>query len=211
MRSGNRPVCSVSGGLRDLKGLVRASVLALCVLVPLEGGAQSSPRLALAERLAVCQACHGADGNSRIAGIPSLAGQPAFFLMNQLFLMREGVRRVEAMGDLIKDFRDEDLDAVARLYAALPSKASDEAVDPALAERGAALANAKRCGSCHLPSLAGQEQMPRVARQRIDYLVHAMKAFRDNQRSGADTAMSAVVYGMSDADLTALAHYAATK
>ena len=33
-----------------------------------------------------------------------------------------------------------------------------------------------RCSSCHLPSLAGQEQMPRLARQRIDYMIEAMKA-----------------------------------
>ena len=53
-------------------------------------------------------------------------------------------------------------------------------------------------------------QMPRLARQRIDYLVHALKEFRDNQRSGADTLMSNVVAGVPDADLTALAHYAAS-
>jgi cytochrome c553 len=209
-RSINGRVCAPSGGLRRLTGAIGLGALATLALMSTVVAAQSS-RPTLPERLATCQACHGADGNSRIAGIPSLAGQPAFFLMNQLFLMREGVRRVEAMGDLVKNFRDEELDAVARHFSALPAKASDEAVDAGLAERGAALATAKRCGSCHLPSLAGQEQMPRVARQRIDYLVHAMKAFRDNQRSGADTAMSAVVYGMSDADLTALAHHAATK
>ena len=53
--------------------------------------------------------------------------------------------------------------------------------------------------------------MPRLAKQRIDYMVRAMKAFRDNQRSGADTSMSAAVIGISDADLTALAHFAASQ
>ena len=53
--------------------------------------------------------------------------------------------------------------------------------------------------------------MPRLAGQRIDYMIDAMKAYRDNKRSGADTAMTAVVIGVSDEDLTALAHYAASK
>jgi cytochrome c553 len=53
--------------------------------------------------------------------------------------------------------------------------------------------------------------MPRLAKQRIDYMIEALKAFRDNKRSGADTLMSATVYGVSDADLEALAHYAASR
>jgi len=59
--------------------------------------------------------------------------------------------------------------------------------------------------------LAGQEQMPRLAKQRIDYLIVTMKAYRDNPRPGADTAMSAAIAGVPDADLTALAHYAASR
>jgi hypothetical protein len=37
------------------------------------------------------------------------------------------------------------------------------------------------------------------------------RSYRDNPRSGADTAMSATVAGASDADLMALAHYAASR
>jgi cytochrome c553 len=68
-----------------------------------------------------------------------------------------------------------------------------------------------RCASCHLPSFAGQDQMPRLAKQRIDYLIHSLKQFRDNARSGADTLMSNVVIGVSDDDIAALAHYAASQ
>ncbi len=53
--------------------------------------------------------------------------------------------------------------------------------------------------------------MPRLAKQRVDYMVHAMKQFRDNQRSGADTQMTAVVFGLSDRDLAALAHWSASQ
>jgi cytochrome c553 len=37
-----------------------------------------------------------------------------------------------------------------------------------------------------------------------------LKSYRDNPRPGADTAMSAAIGGISDADITALAHYAAS-
>lgn len=169
--------------------------------------APSAVAQSLKERLETCSACHGADGNSRMEKIPSLAGQPEFFILNQLFLMREGVRKIEQMEGLTKDLKDEDLQAIASHFSKLPPKATEEKVDPEMVKRGEALAQRMRCASCHLPTMAGQEQMPRLARQRIDYMVHAMQQFRDNKRSGADTAMTAVIVGASDADLTALAHY----
>jgi cytochrome c553 len=181
--------------------------LAAAVVFAGSAVAQSGP---LAEKLQLCGACHGEDGNSRMEKIPSLAGQPAFYTLNQLFLMREGVRKVEAMAPIVKDLKDSDLTALSEHYAKLAPKRSDESVDPELAKRGQQIATQQRCGSCHLPTLAGQEQMPRVAKQRIDYLVDTLKSYRDNPRSGADTAMSPPVGGLRDDDITALAHYAAS-
>ncbi len=100
---------------------------------------------------------------------------------------------------------------MARHFASLPPKASDESVDPSLVRRGAELVERMHCGSCHLPTLAGRNQMPRLARQRVDYLIHSMRSFRDGTRSGADTHMNNVLTGISDADLVALAHYAASR
>lgn len=173
--------------------------------------AASAQRPSLQERVKQCALCHGEDGNSKLARIPSIAGQPEFFILNQLFLMREGVRKIEPMVDVVKDLKDEDLQAIAGHFSKLPAKASEEKVDPELAKKGEALAARLRCASCHLPTLAGQEQMPRLAKQRIDYMISAMKSYLDNSRTGADTAMTAVIVGVSDADLTALAHYAASK
>jgi cytochrome c553 len=165
---------------------------------------------ALEEKLQLCGTCHGEDGNSKIEKIPSLAGQPAFYTLNSLFLMREGVRKVEAMAAIVKDLKDSDLTALSEHYAKLAPKRSDEPLDPELVKRGQQIATQQRCGSCHLPTLAGQEQMPRVAKQRIDYLVDTLKSYRDNPRPGADTAMSPPVGGLRDDDLAALAHYAAS-
>ena len=125
--------------------------------------------------------------------------------------MREGVRRIDVMMPLVKDLKDDEIIALAKHFAGLAPKASDEPIDPALVKRGAELAVSLRCGSCHLPTLAGQQQMPRLAKQRVDYMIYAMRAFRDDTRSGADTQMSSVVFGVSDADLAALAHYAASR
>jgi cytochrome c553 len=173
--------------------------------------ATTAQAAALAERIALCGACHGEDGNSRMEKIPSLAGQPAFYVLNELFLMREGVRRVEAMASFVKELTDEDLDGLSKHYAALAAKPSDEPVDAALAKNGAEIGARRGCVSCHQPSLAGQDQVPRLAKQRIDYLIPTLKSYRDAPRPGADTAMSAAIAGASDEDIKALANYAASK
>ena len=173
--------------------------------------APAAPAATLAERIALCSGCHGEDGNSKIEKIPSLAGQPAFFVLNSLFLMREGVRKVDAMAPIVKDLTDEELDGLSKHYAALPAKPSGEKIDAALAQKGAGVATQRGCVSCHLPTLAGQEQMPRLAKQRIDYLVPTLKSYRDAPRPGADTAMSAAISGASDDDIAALANFAASK
>ena len=143
--------------------------------------------------------------------IPSLAGQPEFFILNQLVLMREGVRKVEAMAPLVKDLKDEDIVAIARHFAKLAPKPSGETDRSGAGPARRRHAAQKRCSSCHAQNLAGQQQIPRIAKQRVDYLTRSMKEFRDVTRSGGDTAMSADVAGLSDSDLAALAHYAASR
>jgi cytochrome c553 len=161
----------------------------------------------LQERLEVCGSCHGPDGNSKMENVPSLAGQPALFLTNQLILMREKVRPSEVMEPFVKGLKDDAIIALAEHYAQLVPQRSDEAVDQSVVARGADVATQKRCASCHLPTFAGQEQMPRLAPQRIDYLTKTLAAYRDGGRSGIDTSMNDVMYRASDQDIRALAHY----
>lgn len=188
----------------------RSLTLLLAAAFASSGDISAQP-LTLPERIEQCGTCHGDDGNSKLENIPSLAGQPSFFTLNALILMREGVRKVEAMAPFVKDLKDEDIQALAEHYEKLPPKPSGEPIDPALAERGAKIAVQRRCESCHLPSLAGQQQMPRLAKQRIDYMIHAMKQYLSDSRSGADTAMTASIFGLRDEELAALAHWAAGK
>jgi cytochrome c553 len=141
---------------------------------------------------------------------PSLAGQPALFLTNQLILMRENLRKSEVMAPFVKGLKDDVIIALAEHYAKLPPEPSDEPVDAALAARGTQLALELRCGSCHLPAYEGREQMPRLARQRIDYTILTLTAYREGTRSGIDTSMNGVMYGVSDQDIRALAHHAAS-
>jgi cytochrome c553 len=161
----------------------------------------------LEERLQACAACHGEMGNSKMESVPSLAGQPALFLTNQLILMREKLRPVEAMEPFVKGLKDDEIVALAEHYARLAPEPGGEAVDRTVVARGAELARQLRCGSCHLPGYEGQQQMPRLVPQRVDYLVKSLTEYREGKRYGIDTSMNGVMYRVSDRDIRALAHY----
>lgn len=165
----------------------------------------------LDERVAQCNACHGEGGNSGMDAVPSLAGQPDFFLLNQLVLLREGVRKIEAMSDIVKPLTDSEIQDLAAYYAKQPAKLTGDAPQSEKIDAGAKLATQKRCNSCHGNELMGDQQVPRIAKQRVDYLIGSLKSYRDNTRTGADTSMSAMIFGLSDADLEALAHYVASR
>ena len=166
----------------------------------------------LAERLQQCTTCHGETGNSKMENTPSIAGQPELFITNQLILMREGVRRSEIMAPFVKGLKDDVIIALAAHFAELPPDppAQTASVDAALAKRGAELAAGLRCASCHRPDFSGHEQMPRLSHQRLDYLILSLTDYRDGRRSGIDTSMNGVLYGTSDHDIRALAHYLAS-
>lgn len=158
-------------------------------------------------RLQACAACHGAGGQSVLPNIPSLAGQPRVFLENQLVVIREGLRDIPAMKGLLDGVSDADLSAMAGYFAAAPLKPVPGTRDAARFARGQQVADGNRCASCHLASYAGREQMPRLAGQREDYLLHSMRQFQRNQAVGRDTIMAASLYGIADEDVAAMAHY----
>lgn len=193
-----------------LRHLLAAAVMAAAL--PAIAAAQDAGRGAgLAEGR--CTACHGADGRSQMPDIPSLAGQPAGFITLQMILFREGIRQVPAMRAFAENMPDRDIEDLAAFFAGLPpGPPGDRAPrDAALFAAGQALTGPRHCGVCHLPTLAGREQIPRLAGQREDFLARTLAEYRDGQRIGADTQMNGAVVGLSDADIRALAHYLAQR
>jgi len=79
-----------------------------------------------------CAACHGVNGNSESAGIPSLAGQDAVYTAKQLLLYRSGERASIDMMPLAAPLSDVEIADIAAYYAAeIPQKAQASIVqDP---------------------------------------------------------------------------------
>jgi cytochrome c553 len=164
----------------------------------------------LEERLAPCLACHGEQGQSAIPEVPSLGAQPAFYVMVQLYMFRERLRIVEPMNEMTKGLSDDDVRRMADVIADLPPPRPVEAPgDPARLDRARALIQQHRCNVCHTPTFAGVENVPRLAGQREDYLVKALREYKNNTRRGYDAAMAEVLYAVSDEQILDLAYFLA--
>jgi cytochrome c553 len=157
----------------------------------------------IAER---CAACHGSDGTSIMPGIPSIAAQPKVYVENLLVLVREGVRGSEVMQQQMKGISDREISGLAAYFAKLPLRPTPGDADVALMKQGRLASTKYRCGICHLRDYRGQGGSPRLAGQREEYLVDVMRAFRDAPPQASDANMTAAMYGVSDADIRAMAH-----
>ncbi len=185
---------------------MRALAVAIVMLLAAFPAAAQSVQ----ERLAPCLACHGVSGQSETSEVPSLGGQPAFYLMAQLVMFRERMRAIEPMTSLLQGVRDADLRAMADAVATLPAPAADATpAEPGRIERARTLVAQNRCNFCHLPNFSGIENVPRLAGQREDYLLKSLRGYKDNSRRGYDTQMADVVAMLSDADFADLAHFLA--
>ena len=161
----------------------------------------------LEARLAPCLACHGAKGQSANPEVPSLGGQPAFYLTIQLLMFREKLRVVEPMNQMMLGLKDDDLRDMADYIAKLPPpEPVGGAGDPARIEQARALIEQHRCNFCHNRDYSGEQNVPRLAGQREDYLVKALREYKNNTRRGYDASMADVLYPISDEQIADLAY-----
>ena len=180
------------------------SLLALVLLIV---GTFSAPAQNLAERIAPCFSCHGDDGQSYNVGTPSLGAEPALFILIQLYLFREKQRRVEPMTQAAQGLSDDDLRGLSDMIAKLPPpKPPEEPVDAARIERAWSLVRKHHCLFCHNSDFSGHENVPRLAGQREDYLLKALRDFKSNTRPGYDASMAEVVQPLGDTELADLAY-----
>jgi cytochrome c553 len=158
-----------------------------------------------------CAGCHGENGVSQMENIPSLAGQPDQFIQWQLVYFRAGSRKNEQMQPIVAEISNEDIRNLGAYFASLtPPKPSQPDDNPDLSKKGAEAAVGRRCASCHTDEFAGTKGVARLAAQREDYLVKALRDYKSGLRTGGgQAAMADVAYPLSEEEIEALAHYLA--
>jgi cytochrome c553 len=190
-------------GMNDVRAIVVATALGCFAALP--AAAQT-----VQQRLPTCLACHGENGQSQNPGVPSLGAQQAYYVTVQLLMFRDRMRLVDPMNEMTKGLSDADLQSFADIIAKLPApQPADGPVDEARIARARAVAQQNHCDFCHTTNFAGQQNVPRIADQREDYLVKALRGYKDNSRRGYDTAMADVVPAITDDQILDLAYYLA--
>lgn len=182
-------------------------ILAFCLLICAGAAALAQ---SFQERLPTCLACHGESGQSATADVPSLGGQPQPYLLVQLVMFREKMRKVELMNEMVKGLSDDDLRRAADTLTKLPPpKPVEDAGDAGRVAHAKALVVQNKCNICHQANFAGLDNVPRIASQREDYLARTLREYKAGTRTGYDQAMLDVVANIDDAQIADLAYFLA--
>jgi cytochrome subunit of sulfide dehydrogenase len=184
--------------------------------------AASAPAAADFEPLigAECAPCHGEMAPSPFPNVPTIHGQPESVLSNALYDFRATIRpcrKVECGAEECPDIdfcatmaglSDEQIDAMARWYAAREFVPAGEPWDPAHAKWGAVLH--AHCESCHAGGGADSVAGASILRgQRKAYLRSAIADVREDRRV-ALAEMHAILLELSDEEIAALVEYYAS-
>jgi cytochrome c553 len=122
-------------------------------------------------------------------------------------MFRERLRVVAPMNEMTQGLSDDDIRRMAAAIAQLPPPPPvTTPPDPARLARAQELIQQHRCNFCHNPDFSGEQNVPRLAGQREDYLVKALREYKSNTRRAYDAAMADVMYALTDADILDLAH-----
>jgi cytochrome c553 len=145
-----------------------------------------------------CTGCHGWHGVSEDAVTPMLAGQDSTYLVKALGGYGKS-RHHASMERQLGPLGENEIRDIAAYFASQKGRAAQT-------EQNLVAQVADKCDRCH-GSAAAEETVPRIRGQDKDYLVMALRAYRDDRR--ASPAMHKMSLPFSEATIDGLAaHYA---
>jgi cytochrome c553 len=161
------------------------SSVALADSFPLtDGSAQEG-----STKAGVCLACHGMNGNSTNPEWPTLAGQSAVYIAEQLRLFRAGARTNPVMQPMASSLSDDDINDLAAYYATQTPTGLE--ADPSYWKAGEQLyrvgdrtRNIPACLACHGPMGAGNpgSGYPALRAQHAVYTVKQLTDYASGTR-----------------------------
>jgi len=195
-------------GLALCLGTVAASVAA----APLKGDpAKAAPMVE--EK---CAGCHGPDGNSPAPNFPSLAGQNANYLLQEMQAYKSLRRSNDMMTPPLEGLTDQDLINIA-LFFAKQKPTPGTVGNPDLLKLGGKLylqgnpaSGVPACDICHGGDGHGRSIFPRVAAQGVDYSIDQFNQYAHDDRKSGKKIMRSVAKRLTEAEIKALAEYMAS-
>ena len=200
---GDRETASMKSIMRDSTKLeLEQLALYFASQTPVSRGAARAGDPATGEPLsAVCGGCHGARGVSADAATPSLAGQDPQYLLRAIKSYRT-TRKNWGMQRFVGGLGDKDIDNIVAYYATQKPQAAESV--PSSAQELAA-----KCNRCHDDESNPAMVAPKMNGQDKDYLVMALRAYRDDKRES--TTMHKMTTPYSNAIIDAVSSWYASQ
>jgi cytochrome c553 len=173
------------------------------------------------QKSAVCQGCHGPDGNSLGPTFPNLASQNASYIQKQITDFQGGKRKDPTMSTMVTGLSKDDISDIAAYFssqklkpaAAKTQPDTDVALGKKIYKGGNTYNGVPACAGCHGPNGVGNGPgvFPRIAGQKITYLEKALNDFKSGTRSNdPKEIMRRVASKLSEKEIKAVAAYASS-
>jgi len=196
---------------------MKAHTLALSLFLIFASNAYAGDIDAIA---AECNDCHGPAGVSENTDVPTIAGIPEFVHSDALYIYRDEERPCassafrhgdtsrpeKTMCQVVADFDDDTIDAIAAHYAELPFVAAKQEFDAGLAATGKAI-HEEHCDKCHSDGGSNPDDEASIlAGQWAGYLKSTFAEYAADERD-QPSSMRDRMEALSDADEAALIQY----
>jgi cytochrome c553 len=168
-----------------------------------------------ATKAVVCQACHGANGNSTNPEWPSLAGIGADYIAEQLKNFKDGKRSNPVMMPIVAGLSADDMADLGAFFDSLKNTGLE--ADPSYWQAGQKLyrgGDAARaipaCMACHGPTGSGNEpaKFPALRGQQAAYVTKQLNDYASGARTtGPNGIMETIAKRLSPEDIRNLASY----
>ena len=138
----------------------------------------------IADKAAVCSACHGENGVPIDKTIPVLWGQNEGYIYIELRDMKKGARSNPQMAQVVAELSRDDMLALAAYFSAKPwINLNQPRATAAEQTHFEAMARSAGCVGCHQEGYKVAYTQPRLAVQTNAYLEKTMLDFRSGARA----------------------------
>jgi cytochrome c553 len=198
-----------------------ASLIALGLATAAEAADVVGNAEAGAAKAAVCAACHGATGNSANPEWPNLAGQHHEYIVEQLTVLKSGVRVAALMNPMAAALSEQDMADLAAHFEKQTLVGLEAGGDWKAGEKlyraGDAARGIPACAACHGPEGRGNgpARWPQIRAQQPAYVTAQLQHYATRSRyqsgvkgvpAGAEL-MYDIAKRLSDEDVKALTAY----
>ena len=171
------------------------------------GESVDDPFLSIRDSMRKCIKCHGEDGNSSRAGMPSLTAQDPEYFVTSMMAYVDGSRNHRLMGKLVDSLDETTIRQMGTFYAT-QEPTQTETLGEGDIKVGQRLS--AECASCHgEDGNAAQPSMPTLAGQDAKYFIKGMNHYKNGERQHKK--MFEAVEQLSEQDMIDLASFYASQ